>query len=164
MFYKLIRPKLFILLCLLPCTVSCAGLSKTDQLFNDLGPGRKVLNLSDINWKSCKGYGNLSNLVVDDFNGDNLLDIAVLIVNDIDKPPVEWNGELVQEREIELVVYMNQGSGKYKKISLEKLPTFFPTEITIKLQSNGIDRVYCERSETVYYWDNNKFNILRVSD
>ena len=139
-----------------------------------LGKGRKILNPAHINWVSCKGYDDLSNIIVEDFNGDDVFDVAALLLSEADEKPVEWKGKLVYGKTLELTALVSESDGGYKRFVLERLPTFMPTEIAIKYEHASIGqgdrimgqivRVYCERSETVYQWNNEDFLSYTRSD
>ena len=163
-----------LVLCSVSASVFAGGIS--GLLLSDK---QELLDVAMIDWNACKGYENISNILVGDFNADGVLDLAALLVSDTKKEPVKWKEELVLEKSLELTALVSQSGGGYRRLVLERLPTFMPTNIALRYsqpsdwEKTGIDqvdqsrdyivRVYCERSEVIYSWNNDGFVLHPLS-
>ena len=115
---------------------------------------------------------NYSTMLRGDFNGDKLVDIAIL---------VKCKSKKGLQSTEKLIVLLQISSGKYRIIKLEEYPyvddSIYLREITsgsiIKefdssrkkvLKNIGIERIYFEKSSGIFYWENGQFRYMQTSD
>lgn len=151
-----------------------------DRLVSTLKDSARVLDKREIH--AVCGSAELTNYIRADFDGNGAEDYAALVIASSKKEPIRWEERTLIELELWVVVFLNTKDG-YRHEVLEILPTFIPdndiglrastpgsviksqnVDSSLQLKFTGIDRVYCEKSETIFYWDGTRFRTLSVAD
>jgi hypothetical protein len=136
-------------------------------------PQARIITRADIDWQSC-GLPEADQIVNTDLNGDGFADYATLLF-------VPTSGSRTTGA-LWLVVFLGRRDGSYKAVVLDRHKTVVldrhgdrPSTgllgITIRLQAPGVveevpsgrhisltlpavQRVWCERSSTIFFWSN----------
>lgn len=152
------------------------------QVFiRNLHPDAKILQLKDMDLESCGQLNMHPGLVDGDFNGDGRKDYAALLKIGGVKEEKEWEGKVWKLIDMWFVVFLGDGQGRFKNITIDQFETLLPSGVgisiqppgivrewdsdrTIKLRNPGIQRFFCEKSAAVFYWDGEKFRDVPISD
>ena len=140
----------------------------------------RLMKVDEINTKSCNNYGAFSTIVEGDFNNDDKRDYAFLVVTNIAESTTKWAGAELRRVNIELIALIDDSQEQFKGLVLERLPSYLPSDVfiqlkkpgtikrsdgsVIELSKPGINRIYCEKSESLFYWDKAAFQQTPISD
>jgi hypothetical protein len=127
-------------------------------------PHARIITRADVDWKSC-GSPEVDQIVHADLNGDGLADYAALLF--LPKKRSRTAGT------VWLVVFLGRRDGSYKPIVLDRhgnQPSTGLVDINIAARPTGVvaeapsgrqisltlpavERVWCERSSTIFFWN-----------
>ena len=141
-------------------------------------PSAKVVEIADVDVKSCGVPPNHPGWVKADFNGDGQLDHAVLLmVGEPEKGP--------QRVAVHFVIFVREKDGSYKRIAIRSFEGRLPVgkliqeqpprkvqesavlgKRVITLRNSGIALVSCEQYAQVYYWNTltNQIDLIGTAD
>jgi len=130
----------------------------------------RVVTRNDVDWKSC-APPEQDQIIKADLNGDGRLDYAALLL--VRKKPIAKGERDGTAGAVWLVAFLGRPDGSYKPVVLDRHGDTESTgllDIAITLRAPGvvkevrsgrqitltlpaIERVWCERSSTVFFWN-----------
>ena len=140
---------------------------------NQVRPNASVVTRSDVDWKSC-APPERDQIIKADLDGDGRLDYAALLFVP-NKPGAERKRDGTVAA-VWLVVFLGRADGSYKSIVLDRHGDKESTGLVdiiitsrapgvleevrsgrkMTLTLHAIERVWCERSGTVFFWNRNR--------
>lgn len=172
--------KIFLLLVLLP-GMACAQ-DYPPQLLDSLAASGDAalqpVQQAEIDREQCRDTG--SPYIAVDFNGDGIRDYAALFRKKTDRE-IEWQGRKHTLYDLVIAAFTGRGGGRFETRILDRFEGTMPFFQVLELQDKGtirgfdgdksvtleheaIKRIYCEKSSTVFYWNNDEFTELWTSD
>ena len=163
------------------CTHATAEQPYETVLAGSLPKDMRPLEAADISADDCEPPFKRG-VVAADFNGDGMLDIAVLAVSRRPRGTVNWNGSVLQKVSFTLLVFMARRNGTFERLVLWKnrsgyLPSIYgieraePGEVhdlesegTVHLTNPGIGWFACGKSSGIYFWKGRGFSEIFTSD
>jgi len=150
-------------------------------LIRSIHPKADILQRKDMDLKSCGRVETDPGFVESDFNGDGVKDYSMLLKIGGVKEEKEWEGKVWKLIDMWFVVFLGDELGSFKVFIIDKFETFLPSIVgisiqppgivrkwdsdkTVKLKYPGIQRFFCEKSASVFYWDGDKFEYVPISD
>ena len=147
-------------------------------------PQYKIVAAIDIDLNNCDEPKAPPGLVEGDFNGDNLTDYAVILVNNTNKK-VKLQGQLWDAVDVKFVIYLGRQGGGLQKAYMESFDQnpglqivglqLVPAGVVVNespimgnkkilLQYQGVDKYHCGKWADVYYWGKKtkRFDAIRV--
>jgi hypothetical protein len=135
----------------------------------------------DLNATSCAPLGESPGIVKADLNGDGKEDYGVLLRLNYTGKETIWQGAKLREAQFALVMFIDQGQGKFMARVVRRYTDTVPSSVVIEPQAAGnvrhrgsgkdvqlpqagIVMAFCEKSATIYYLEGNRVRSIPVSD
>jgi hypothetical protein len=135
----------------------------------------------DVDLSSCPSAGNAPGIVANDFAGNGRRDYAVLVKTKVAKEETIWQDKKLREASLALVLFVDDGDGKYTRRILKRFDDFVPVGAMVKVQPPGavVDResnkrvaiphaavtlILCEKSAMTYYLEEGKVKSVPTAD
>lgn len=148
--------------------------SELKPKFEQFSADARVLGLAEIDHQACAPIDSSPTALSADFDGDGRPDFAVLLNLGKTGKKVEWQGSLLEEIEVALVLFhTNFRKDGYSTRTIQRTRSYLPVAMTIKavpsgvltgrdskpiarLEKAGFALSICEKSATAYFFDRDR--------
>lgn len=156
--------------------------SSIQKSINQFYPGTRLLEMKDMDLTSCGMLTEQPGIVQADFDGNGILDYALLLISTkVKREYAHPNGRILYLVGTFFVVFQGQREGKYQPILIETRETWLPSSLglamarpgrfktwdsskTLELKNPAIERYICEQQAAVFYWDTDRYSPLLISN
>lgn len=181
--------KLLFFVCIL--SAACAPYEEASSLepeqdvsliLENINPDLEVIGFKDMDLASCGPIEAPPGYVNADFDGDGSQDYAILAAVN---PPMEttmFNGKELDLHEMWIILITRLSDDPYEVMVYEKLETFIPSGVGIRVASTGVVNIqhdsgedivlenpgilvyFCEKSSKVVFWNGSRFVETGITD
>ncbi len=156
--------------------------SSIQKSINQLYPSTRLLEMKDMDLISCGTLTEQPGIVQADFDGNGIVDYAILLISTkVKREYTDRNERILYLVDTFFVVFQGRREDQYEPILIETRETWLPSSVglamarpgrfktwdsskTLELKNPAIERYICEQQAAVFYWDTDKYSPFLISN